>query len=353
MKCDLKIISVFLIILIAFSSIPVAAGSGADDSSKTYIKIGIGVTLVIGAVAAIRAVVKNNKAGRLYHQGTAHGAEGHWDLAVQSYMEAMEINPKYKDVAGKLEHAKREAVKMFICLGDEARAAEKYEVAEEYYQQALKYVPDSTLAQSKLNDLSEDLMVVYYRRGLSYENMNRWSEAYGEYKNAFSLNPDYLDISERYQVARARLEGNLPLRAILFFINNTSVQGIENLLVRELQTKMVAGASGKYVMLDHVKVQGIIKEQAAALSSSYNESLAIDIGRLLGADEVIIGELKSVEVKSRVKMEVSAKILTVSKGEIGKEVKPFSYTFPKGVTLSNLLPEIPGLAEELAKRLNK
>jgi hypothetical protein len=149
------------------------------------------------------------------------------------------------------------------------------------------------------------------------------------------------------------VEGNLPLRAILFFVNKTSARGIENLLVRELQAKMVARASGEYVMLDYTKAQGIINEQAAALSSSYNESLAIDIGRLLGADEVIIGEIRSVEIKSRVKMEVSAKILAVATGGVSKEIEPFFYTFSKGVTLSNLVPEVPGLAEELARRLNK
>jgi hypothetical protein len=79
----------------------------------------------------------------------------------------------------------------------------------------------------------------------------------------------------------------------------------------------------------------------------------MDIGRLLGVDEVIIGEFSSIETKNRIKIKVSAQVLKVPSGQISKEVKPFSYTFSKKVDSSNWWLEIPQLAEDLAKRINK
>ncbi|HBG15228.1 MAG TPA: hypothetical protein DDW93_00480 [Firmicutes bacterium] len=348
-----KTICIIIVFLMILHILPVTASSERDDASKTYLKVGVTAALVVGAVVAIRSTVVNSKAGRHYQQGDLYAAEGRWDLAVQSYTEALRIKPKYKDVAVKLETAKLQAEKMFLQKGDDARRQEKLEEAEQFYQQALGYVPTSTQTRKKLADLSQELVAVYYRRGLSYETVNRWDEALSEYEKAYLLDPHYLEVATRYQMARTRVKGNLPLKTVLFFINKTSTPGVEEHLARELQTQMGVQARGAYVMLDYGKVGTILTEQAEALSKTLDQALAMDIGRLLGVDEVIIGEFSSIETKNRIKIKVSAQVLKVPSGQISKEVKPFSYTFSKKVDSSNWWLEIPQLAEDLAKRINK
>jgi len=43
----------------------------------------------------------------------------------------------------------------------------------------------------------------------------------------------------------------------------------------------------------------------------------------------------------------------VPSGRLVKEVKAFTYTFPAGINPDNWFPAFPGLAAELAKRLNQ
>jgi hypothetical protein len=138
----------------------------------------------------------------------------------------------------------------------------------------------------------------------------------------------------------------------LFFLNHTTTAGVEDSLVRELQRQMQAAADGKYVMLDYTRTQAVLTEQAAALGGDLDENLALDLGRILGVDEVIIGAIHSFEVRNRVRIQVSAKRLQIDSGRVSKEVKPFTYTFARGTTAANWRDEMPKLAAELVKRLN-
>ena len=352
MKRLLKITCIVLILMMVANILPVAAAS-ANDSRQTYLKIGVGGAVVVGAVVLIRSLVVNNKAAKLERSGDAYAAEGRWDLAVQSYLEATKLKPRNRDLASKLEKAKLEAARMFLRKGDEAREAEQFEAAEELYQQALRYSPASTEARQKLAELIPELVGVYFRRGLSYETVNRWPEALREYEKAYLLAPEDPEVANRYQIARARAQSGLPLKAVLFFLNRTDTPGVEKLLTQELQVQMRVQARGAYAVLDQAKVDKILTEQAAALSSTFDEALAVDLGRLLGVDEVIIGALDSLEVKKRTRIQVTAKILEVPSGRLVKEVKPFTYSFPAGTDQTNWWLEFPGLAAELAKRLNQ
>ena len=52
-----------------------------------------------------------------------------------------------------------------IALGDDAKEKEKTGRVLWLYQKALKYQPDSVVASARLEDLSRQMVAVYYRRG--------------------------------------------------------------------------------------------------------------------------------------------------------------------------------------------
>lgn len=346
-----KVTCLMLVFLLVFNAIPVTAKSA--DAGEKWLKAGVVTVVVVGTVCLIRAAFVNGKAEKLYRQGENFAAAGDWVGAVRAYTEVWELNPKYKDVAAKLAAAKEQAGMVFLRLGDDAWAEERLEAAEGYYRQALQYIPASAEARQKLNQLSQELALVYYRRGLSYEAVNRWPEALQQYERAYSLAPQRGEIADHYQRAKANVDQDLPLKTVLFFLNHTTTAGIEDLLARELHLQMQATADGKYVMVDYNQAQAVLTEQAAALSDILDEGLALDLGRILGVDEVIMGTIQSLEVRNRVRITVSAKALQVSSGRVRKEVKSFTYTFPRGTTADNWQNQIVLLASELAKRLNR
>ncbi len=351
MKKLFKTICLVLAFLLLCPTLPVKAAEAS--SGEKALKIGLIAAVVVGGVYLLREAIVNGRAEKFYQQGERLAAAGDWEEAVRAYTQAWKIKPNYKEVATKLMAAKEQAGAMLLRLGDEARREERLEAAEEYYRKALEYMPASTIARQRLDQLAQELALVYYRRGLSYEAVNRWPEALREFEKAYLLAPQRTKVADHYQRAKTKVNPDLPLIAILYFLNNTAVPGMEDLLARELQTCMVAEADGKYVMLDYNRVQAVVNEQAAALSERLDEKLAIDLGRLLGVDEVIIGSLDPAVAQNRLKIIVTAQRLEVPSGRIKREIKGLTYTFPKGMTGNDWWHYLPEIATKLAKGLRK
>ncbi|NLY88670.1 MAG: tetratricopeptide repeat protein [Firmicutes bacterium] len=354
-KCPVALLLVFFLLT---ASIPAAAlergfsAAGASgDNSKKYITTAAVVAVVVTVGFLISSAVRNSKAKGFYRQGEDYAAQGRWDLAADAFAEAAKINPKYRDVQSKLAHAREQAEKMLIALGDAAREKEKLEDALLYYQKALKYQPDSVLARARLEDLGRQMVAVYYRRGQAYETQNRWEEALREYEQAYRIDPQYEDLRDRYLRAKAKVEGEQSLLGVLYFLNYSDYPGLETFLLQAVQTELATAGAGRYVLLDYRRVQRIIGEQAEALGERFDDSLAMDIGRLLGADAVLTGEIRSVTQQGRrVRVQVAAKILEVPGAKVLTEVE-LTHTFSREVTMENLPQAMPELAQELAKKI--
>ena len=290
-----------------------------------------------------------NKAQQLYEQGDQYAAEGRWDLAADAYAQAAKEYSKYKDVQNKLNNARTQACLLLVQMGDDAKVKEKFDEALALYQRALSYNPTSVEAKSRLDNLAQEMVARYYTMGRNYESQNQLQSALAAYEKAYACNPDYQDLADRYIRIKAKLQGNLPLRAVLFFINHSPQQGMETPLILSLQTELEKkSTSGKYVMLGYRRVQSIMTEQAAGLGDNLNDNLAMDIGRILGADQVVVGEITA-EGKNSNKFKITAWVIKVPQGEVYKKVE-ISHSF-SGKEMADFEKVIPELAKNLADKI--
>jgi tetratricopeptide (TPR) repeat protein len=317
-------------------------------SLKTGLLLFIAVSLLLTAAPVFAS---KGKAQQFYEQAKTYAEEGRWDLAADAYGQAAKEYPKYKDVQQKLVGAKVQACTMLVQMGDESKSKEKYEEALAFYKKALFYNPTSVEAKSQLDKLSQDMVARYYNLGRTYESQNQLESALDAYEKAYAYNPNYQDLADRYTRVKVQLQGNIPLRAVLFFINRSTQLGIETPLIQALQSELVAkSASGKFAMVDYKKVQQVINEQAKGLSDTLNDSLAMDLGRILGAGQVVVGEIVSEGSKSN-KFKITARVLKVPGGEVIKEIK-ISESF-NGKEMEDFQNQIPELANDLAEKITK
>lgn len=99
---------------------------------------------------------------------------------------------------------------MYVWLGDDYRAARRYDDARQYYERALQSDPDSRLAQIRLGHLlmitgdpdqaithlnqalvQKDDYLAYYYRGLSYQKRGDLALALGDLAAALEVNPSF------------------------------------------------------------------------------------------------------------------------------------------------------------------
>ncbi len=315
-------------------------------------KIGLLILIVISLLLTSAPIfASKGKAQQFYDKAETYASEGRWDLAADAYGQAAKEYPKYKDVQDKLATAKVQACSMLVQMGDDSKSKEKYEEALALYKKALFYNPTSVEAKSRLGNLSQDMVSRYYNLGRTYESENQLESALTAYEKAYTYSPGYQDLADRYTKIKAKLQGNIPLRAVLFFVNRSSQLGIETPLIQSLQAELVSkSASGKFAMVDYKKVQEVINEQAKGLSDSLNDGLAMDLGRILGAGQVVVGEIVSEGSKSN-KFKITARVLKVPGGEVIKEIK-LSEGF-NGKEMADFQNQIPELAKDLADKITK
>lgn len=346
MRKTISILLIVTLVLLATLSLPEVVQAQEEID---YVMVGVAAA-VAGVVAlGVRYLIRTSRARGHYERGDSYAAQGQWYLAADEYAKAAQFRSNYRDVQSKLAHARDMASRMLMERGDQAREREQYEEAQEFYRRALYYRPDSIQIRSRLDEISREMVSIFYRRGVTYESQNRWDEAYQEYQKAYFVNPSYQDLEDRYQKARSVVEGEKDLCAILFFMNKTP-HALENPLILALQRELMGAAHDIY-LLDYIRIQGIITEQAEALGDVYDDRLAMDLGRLLGVSRVITGTIESISTtRGRITMEVTARLLAVPTGQVVEETR-ISHRFPSGVEIHHLPHELEDLAKDLAQDL--
>ncbi|MCK8828565.1 hypothetical protein MWH25_12610 [Natroniella acetigena] len=348
-----------LVLLLVFNiTVPALASNsqaGTDDDnsssfdSDTAIQVGGALVVVGGLFYFGRRYYRRSKAGDLYDQAQAYANRGEWGQAVEVYEAALEYVDDYEDTNSRLEEARVKAEAMYVELGDEAKEAERFEEARRYYQLALRYHPTSFRAQNKLDQMEQDLVAVHYRRGHSFEVQGNWEEAYLEYQEAYNVDSNYQDLADRYHRAQAQVEGDIPLRALVFVLNRTGQPGLERTFINALQSRLEGKITDEFYMIDRKNVQQIMNEQGQALSDNRDRTFGLDIANLVGAQEIIMGQLINFDADSdQVTLEFELEIIDVAENSVIQEIE-YEYEFAEGIGANEITRYMDRLAEELVE----
>ncbi len=319
-----------------------------EETRDLLIKGGIAAGVAVGTFFVGRYAYNRYQASSYYDEARSYAQRGEWDRAVEAFETALDYRSGHADARERLEEARREAVTMFINEGDELRAEERYEEALAKYQKALDYNPDSMRARSAVDEMAQELVEVHYRRGYQYETQNRWEEALAEYEKAYHYNVEYEDLDDRFHRAKARVhDEDLPVRALFFMINRTDISNIERPFLNYLQDHMMGIADPDFFMLSRAQIQEVMDEQAEALAYERDADQAAELGRIMGADEVVIGEITEVYSSlGRLHLDVELEIIDTETEETAEEIE-YAHNFGWGVSEA----EIPDRLREVATSL--
>ncbi len=130
--------------------------------------------------------------------------------------------------------------------------------------------------------------------------------------------------------------GKLTL-AVMDFKNNSSVFGydrLERAIPEMLKTEL--SRSPEILVLERIKIESILKEQALAQTGVIEQETAQEVGRLAGAEYIITGEINTIGNQLR----IDAHLLRVATGQVlGEKIT--------GRTVENIEPMVKLLTENL------
>ncbi|MFZ4436874.1 MAG: CsgG/HfaB family protein [Syntrophales bacterium] len=276
----------------------------------------------------------------LYQQGIELGKQEDWKMAAQSLKTAMDINPKYMDVARQYEVAKsRDNADYAISESINAEKAQKWERAILLAEKAVDYQPDNRELLARLDQLKVkvgqgffDDAVKQANQGRLYEAMRKIEfiktynpslqtdpifkefiknfctklmeraqkysekELYGNallwYQKVEVLSPNYPELFQKLLETRDHINKRIKKSIAVFdFSSPSNNKDAGKIAANKLITYLHKNASGDLRIIERENLQSILREMQLGQTGLVDIKAAQNVGKMRGIDTFIMGDV--------------------------------------------------------------
>lgn len=161
----------------------------------------------------------------------------------------------------------------------------QYEAAATYLSQLDRIRPATQEAQY-LRLMME--IVPNYKKGIKAMELRLYREAHGYFKAVTDIDADYKDALQRLKDCQEKAAFTIA------FVAKRSSHGhdqLESTLAAEIKKSIIQLQDPLIRLVDRDHLEDIIAEQQQMMEAGFNEASAVQAGKLLGAEYVIISEL--------------------------------------------------------------
>ena len=203
----------------------------------------------------------------------ASGLDSRWDSLVVEYQALIDIYDTMADLP-PMTHPKTK-------IPFEYEAADYRPQLEESKQNAAEY---------------------HYQQGIEWslkaDDPDVQKNAAKEFKAAMSYVPNYKDSAELYDQTRKK---GIKRIAIIPFEDRTGVSkfgSLSDMLLDQVTRSLLSDPSATEFLeiINRTNVENVLREQQLAISGLVNEASTVQLGKLLGAHEILTGKILQVEV---------------------------------------------------------
>jgi len=283
----------------------------------------------------------------LYQQGIELGKQEDWKMAAQAFKTAMEINPKYLDVARQYEQAKsRDNADYAISESIKAEKAQKWERAILLAEKAAEYQPDSRELLARLDALKVKVGQGFFDDAVKQANQGRLYEAmrkielvktyspslqadpifkefiknfcaklmeraqkYGEkeqygnaliwYQKTETLSPNYPELFQKLLETRDFINKRIKKSIAVFdFSSPSNNKDAGKIAANKLIAYLHKNASGDLRIIERENLQSILREMQLGQTGLVDIKAAQNVGKMRGIDTFIMGDVLHYSAKT-------------------------------------------------------
>ena len=276
----------------------------------------------------------------LYQQGIELGKQEDWKMAAQAFKTAMEINPKYLDVARQYEQAKsRDNADYAISESIKAEKAQKWERAILLAEKAADYQPDNRELLARLDQLKVKVAQGFFDDAVKQANQGRLYEAmrkielvktyspslqtdpifrefiknfcaklmeraqkYGEkeqwgnallwYQKVETLSPNYPELFQKLLETRDYITKRIKKSIAVFdFSSPSNNKDAGKIAANKLIAYLHKNASGDLRIIERENLQSILREMQLGQTGLVDIKAAQNVGKMRGIDTFIMGDV--------------------------------------------------------------
>lgn len=275
-----------------------------------------------------------------YKQGLAFGKDDEWQMAVQAFKLAMEINPDYHDIRVLYKKAvSHDNIDYYIQKGRQASEARQWETAIRFYNKALDYEPDNENVFKALENVKANASQDYLNQGIDFTFQNQLYHAVADFKKALaydsslkespffkealgklnrklsqrsenfaaqekwgnalvwllkleSLSPDYENLFYDIQAADDAIKKRIKRSIAVFdFSSPSNNPDAGKIVANKLITFLYEKASGDLRIIERENLQSILKELQLGQTGLVDLETAQRVGKMRGIDTFILGDV--------------------------------------------------------------
>ncbi|MEK7827930.1 MAG: CsgG/HfaB family protein, partial [Thermodesulfobacteriota bacterium] len=276
----------------------------------------------------------------LYQQGIELGKQEDWKMAAQAFKTAMEINPKYLDVARQYEQAKsRDNADYAIDESIKAEKAQKWERAILLAEKAADYQPDNRELLARLDQLKVKVGQGFFDDAVKQANQGRLYDAmrkielvktyspsiqadpifkefiknfcaklieraqkYGEkeqygnallwYQKVETLSPNYPELFQKLLETRDHINKRIKKSIAVFdFSSPSNNKDAGKIAANKLIAYLHKNASGDLRIIERENLQSILREMQLGQTGLVDIKAAQNVGKMRGIDTFIMGDV--------------------------------------------------------------
>jgi tetratricopeptide (TPR) repeat protein len=276
----------------------------------------------------------------LYQQGVALGKQEEWKMAVQAFRAAMDINPRYLDVARLHQEAQtRDHVGYHIDESVKAERAQNWERAIQMMEKAADYRPDDKTLLDRLDNLKIQVgqrffdeavklsnqgslfmamrrieLIKQYNPSLAndpvlkefvgkfavklMERAQKYTEgemhgnALTWYQKVESLNPNHPGLFQRLLETRDLINKRIKKSIAVFdFSSPSASKDAGKIAANKLIAYLHRNASGDLRIIERENLQSILREMQLGQTGLVDINAAQSVGKMRGIDTFIMGDV--------------------------------------------------------------
>lgn len=230
---------------------------------------------------------------RIYSNARMLKGQGQFEQALRTLDEAdafkirfqwLNINEPF-NTEGILQEIHQGLADRYYLLAEEAVKDEKWDEAREYIRKSRKY--DRSRRELDYLMLMVDI-VPEFKKGMKAKELGLYQEAYYYFERVSELDADFSNVLQHMQEC---LDKSAFTATYVHFTLDGSNNSRDKAIITSVKQEILQLKNPFIKLVARDDIDVLIEEQRNSMSGAFDEEAAVEAGKLLGAEYVIVGEI--------------------------------------------------------------
>ncbi|MBN2092936.1 hypothetical protein JW964_25160 [candidate division KSB1 bacterium] len=263
-----------------------------------------------------------------YQEGLGSYNKQDFTTAIDHFENSLKYQSNYKDAADYISRSKQNLANAAYQQGRLLMQQKNYRDALDKFQESKTFVDNFQDVDFQITRATTELANSIYITGEKLEENGQLQQAIKTYQEVLQIKPEHEEAKSKYDALLTKL--SIRLAVIPFEATNLGTQ-FSNVATEKVIADIIPRKNEFLTIVDRENLEAILAEQALSQTGLIDETKAVEVGKLVGANFLLAGKInlvnyEDIPVTSSRKTAYYEKSYLDPKGVKRTRQAPFNYT---------------------------